>query len=276
MPACCRAGRCGQETRSGSNNSRNRACSFHQGSRHTSEESSRETTTSRPGLPAGSHPGSRPYVCLPGGRTRTPKGTSIVNQHHTIRLSSWARLIGLALLLGVGVLASLGLTSKTAHAQPATTITVSTCDESHLSSAIGGTSAGAGYGGGLLNDAGTVSISTSTFANNSAIGGGGLINFSGTVSIGGSIVANNTGGNCSGGTSDQGYNLSSDSSCGFTGTGSLQNTDPKLDPGGLQNNGGPTQTIALLATSPAIDHIPAANCPATDQRAHPRPDGASS
>jgi hypothetical protein len=34
----------------------------------------------------------------------------------------------------------------------------------------------------------------------------------------------------------------------------------------LQNNGGPTQTIALLASSPAIDHIPAANCPATDQR----------
>src|SRR5258708_13727239 len=135
MPACCRAGRCGEETRSGSNNSGNRACSFHQGSRRTSEESSRETTTSRPGLPAGSHPGSRPSVCLPGGRTRTQKGTSIVNQQHTIRLSSWARLVGLALLLGVGLLASLGLASRTAHAQPAATIIVSTCDESHLDTA---------------------------------------------------------------------------------------------------------------------------------------------
>src|SRR5258708_24393867 len=125
MPACCRAGRCGQETRSGSNNSRNRACSFHQGSRHTSEESSRATTTSRPEWPAGSHSGSRPSVCLQGGQTRTLKGTSIVNQQHTIRLSSWARLVGLALLLGVGLLASLGLASGTVHA--ATTLTVTTC-----------------------------------------------------------------------------------------------------------------------------------------------------
>ena len=67
-------------------------------------------------------------------------------------------------------------------------------------------------------------------------------------------------------------------SCGFTGTGSLQTTDPKLDPGGLQNNGGPTQTIALLASSPAIDYIPVGNvtnnfnCPATDQRGNRRPD----
>ena len=35
--------------------------------------------------------------------------------------------------------------------------------------------------------------------------------------------------------------------------------------GSLASNGGPTQTIALLLGSPAIDHIPAANCPATGQ-----------
>src|SRR5205085_1317191 len=29
--------------------------------------------------------------------------------------------------------------------------------------------------------------------------------------------------------------------------------DPKLDPNGLQDNGGPTQTIALMCGSPAID-----------------------
>jgi hypothetical protein len=33
---------------------------------------------------------------------------------------------------------------------------------------------------------------------------------------------------------------------GFTATGSLNNTNPMLEPGGLENNGGPTQTISLL------------------------------
>ncbi len=45
--------------------------------------------------------------------------------------------------------------------------------------------------------------------------------------------------------------------------------DPKLDPLGLQNNGGPTSTIALLSTSPAIDKGTAAGITGTlttDQR----------
>ncbi|MBV9126184.1 MAG: HYR domain-containing protein, partial [Planctomycetes bacterium] len=131
-----------------------------------------------------------------------------------------------------------------------------------------------GVGGGLFNSGGSVIISDSTFANNTASGfgpnsGGGIY---GVVNISNSIVANNSNGNCAGGVRDSGYNLSSDSSCGFTGTGSLQNTDPKLDPNGLQNNGGPTQTIALQSGSPASDVIPSANCPATDQRGVSRPD----
>ncbi len=169
-----------------------------------------------------------------------------------------------------------------------------------------------GFGGGLSNNGGTVTITNSTFANNSAspssgIGfGGGLDNYNGMVtitnstfannsatstvgggpgpggggekhrkkgSIGGSIVANNTPFNCSGfSLSSQGYNLSSDSGCGFTASTDLQNTNPQLDPNGLQNNGGPTQTIALLSSSPAIDQIPAASCPKTDQRGNTRPD----
>jgi hypothetical protein len=130
-------------------------------------------------------------------------------------------------------------------------------------------------GGGFFN-VGTASISNSTFVNNSSPKGGGLLNFN-TVTISGSLVANNTGSNCSGGLSDQGYNLSSDSSCGFTGPGDLQNTDPKLDPNGLQNNGGPTQTIALQSTSPAIDQIPmGSKCSANDQRNFIRPDDTES
>ncbi len=132
------------------------------------------------------------------------------------------------------------------------------------------------YKGGAIftNAGGMVNISNSTFANNSASFGGGLDNYYSTVNMSTSIISNNSTGNCyQGGTfTDQGYNLSSDSSCGFTTSTSQQNTDPKLDPNGLQNNGGLTQTIALQDGSPAIDQIPAASCPATDQRSLPRPD----
>ena len=131
-------------------------------------------------------------------------------------------------------------------------------------------------GGGLASNGGTLSISNSTIAYNSAPsdGFGGLLN-DGTMSLSGSIVADNPGGDCTDNTGslfDQGYNLSSDSSCGFTGTGSLQNTNPKLGP--LASNGGPTQTLALQDGSPAIDAIPlSANlCPGTDQRGNGRPD----
>ncbi len=128
------------------------------------------------------------------------------------------------------------------------------------------------YGGGMLNDGGnTVNISNSTFANNSSTQGGGIDN-GGTINVSNSLFAN-SGGNCvNGTTNDQGYNLSSDSTCGFSASTSQQNIDPLLDPNGLQNNGGLTQTIALQQGSPAIDQIPVASCPATDQRGFPRPD----
>ena len=136
-------------------------------------------------------------------------------------------------------------------------------------------------GGGLFyNSNGELTISNSTFSGNSADSGqgGGLFTFYGEVNIGGSIVAENTGGDCSnvdlgfGSYTDQGYNLTSDSSCGLAGTGSVQNTNPKLGP--LASNGGRTQTMALLKGSPASDYIPLSSslCPATDQRGHKRPD----
>jgi len=113
-----------------------------------------------------------------------------------------------------------------------------------------------------------VTNSNSTVADS---GGAGLEDVTGTVSISGSILAN-TSGNCStaGGTYiDNGYNLSS-GGC-ITSATSLQ-ANPQL--GSLANNGGPTQTLALLKGSPAIDAIPLASglCPATDQRGHKRPD----
>jgi hypothetical protein len=52
----------------------------------------------------------------------------------------------------------------------------------------------------------------------------------------------------------------------LTGAGDIISTDPMLDGAGLQNNGGPTQTIALLAGSAAINAGNDANAPARDQR----------
>jgi uncharacterized repeat protein (TIGR01451 family) len=77
--------------------------------------------------------------------------------------------------------------------------------------------------------------------------------------------------NCAGTITDGNDNLDSGSTCGFTAGGDLQDTNPGLDPAGLKDNGGPTQTIALEAGSPAIDVVPAADCQATDQRGDPRP-----
>jgi hypothetical protein len=92
------------------------------------------------------------------------------------------------------------------------------------------------------------------------------------------IVANNVGdGNCAGnGTlTSGGYNLSNDNTCSFTGPGDLNDLDPKLGP--LQNNGGPTETMALLPGSPAIDAGNPGGCRdgsfiTADQRGAPRPD----
>jgi len=133
-------------------------------------------------------------------------------------------------------------------------------------------------GGILYHAAGTLIISNSTFSGNEAGGGGGIFNVKGSRTVlQNSIVANNLGGNCSGSLTSRGYNLSSDASCTFNGTGDLNDTDPDL--GHLQNNGGPTRTMALLQGSPAIDSGNPGGCTdnrghllETDQRGKPRPD----
>ena len=131
-------------------------------------------------------------------------------------------------------------------------------------------------GGGIWTNT-TVGIALSTFAYNKATGNGGGIYNGSTVDSNGNIVAENTAGtgnNCFGSLTDGGYNLESATDCGFTGTGSVQNTNPQLA-SALANNGGLTQTLALQQGSPAIDVIPLAKCPPTDQRGNTRPDDAS-
>jgi CSLREA domain-containing protein len=123
-----------------------------------------------------------------------------------------------------------------------------------------------GFGGGIWNDStGTINLGTCTISNNSAssIGGGLNNNGSGPFNVKSSIIALNTaagsGPDVWGTFTSQGFNLVGiDQNNGFnTATdhkgGTNSPLDPKLDPNGLQNNGGPTQTIALLSTSPAIN-----------------------
>ena len=75
--------------------------------------------------------------------------------------------------------------------------------------------------------------------------------------------------NCGPTVQSQGNNVSSDLSCGLGRAGDRAGIDPQLGP--LTDNGGPTDTMALMAGSPAIDA--GAACPATDQRGLTRAQG---
>ncbi|HXQ24506.1 MAG TPA: choice-of-anchor Q domain-containing protein, partial [Candidatus Acidoferrales bacterium] len=153
----------------------------------------------------------------------------------------------------------------------------------------------AGNVGGAISNGGTLTVTNCTFSGNSSGEGGAIFNSCGEtggalcpVTLTNTIVANSTqGGNCAGTITDGGHNLDDGASCGFSpANGSLSNTNPQLDPVGLQNNGGPTQTVALCleagvpvgctAASPAIDAGDDAVCAAApvnnlDQRGFVRP-----
>jgi hypothetical protein len=132
---------------------------------------------------------------------------------------------------------------------------------------ISGNSASAD-GGGIYHFFGSITMTNTTLNGNSAVGGGGGIKKDGgTVAITNTIVANSpSGGNCSGALVG-GYNLSSDGTCSFG--GGRDSVSVML--GLLANNGGATQTHALLPGSPAIDFGTNAGCPSTDQRGKARP-----
>jgi hypothetical protein len=88
------------------------------------------------------------------------------------------------------------------------------------------------------------------------------------------LASSNFGGTCilQNSITDLGYNLSSDHSCGFmagTPYHDLIDTNPAL--GSLQDNGGLTQTMALLWGSSAVDRADPASMLAKDQRLAFRP-----
>ena len=151
----------------------------------------------------------------------------------------------------------------------------------------------AALGGGIFSwgdTANTTSIVNSTIANNDggtrSTEGGGLLASEGTISVENSIVAATPSKNRSPANADPrtagtaASRLSATTSraradCAFTATGDLKNIEPGFLSSGLQDNGGNTDTLALEATSPAVDAIAsgAPGCSATDQRGIARPQG---
>jgi len=137
-------------------------------------------------------------------------------------------------------------------------------------------------GGGILSEgSGGGYFMNSTIAGNlsdSSFGGGVVTHNSLTSLIFvNSIVALNHPADCHvslGAIISDGNNISSDTSCGFTSSTDMQNTDPLL--GALGNYGGLTETMALLPGSPAIDAGSNAACGSPyvsdeDQRGWTRP-----
>ncbi|MBN2477300.1 MAG: hypothetical protein JXB62_22025 [Pirellulales bacterium] len=118
----------------------------------------------------------------------------------------------------------------------------------------------ANYAGGLYNDFGTLSVTNSTIAHNSANGIGGIMNYE-TLIIANSLVSGNTASygrsdiNNQGTTAAQHNVIQDGADSGIVDgeNGNQVGIDPLLDPAGLQDHGGPTQTIALLPGSPAIN-----------------------
>jgi hypothetical protein len=134
------------------------------------------------------------------------------------------------------------------------------------------------FGGGLLVSSRLV-VRSSTVANNLAASGGGINNGGGdligdgSVFLRNAIVANNpAGGNCVGTITSLGGNVENSDSCQLRDLSDQPGTDPLLGP--LADNGGPTQTHALLADSPAQDNAVCSElepCPSLDQRGVERP-----
>jgi hypothetical protein len=137
-------------------------------------------------------------------------------------------------------------------------------------------------GGGIYNTAGTTVLYDCTVSGNTASGsGGGLDNYGGTITLGNTIVAGNSaatsGPDVFGSFDSLGHNLIgiADGSSGWVSSDLTGTAAHPLNPllASLAWYGGPTQTMALLPGSPAIDVGSNALIPGgitTDQRGFAR------
>jgi parallel beta-helix repeat protein len=120
-------------------------------------------------------------------------------------------------------------------------------------------------GGGISNIYGDLTLTSCTISGNTAYGvdsGGGIYKSAevGNVTMTCTIVYGNTIDDIDGGYTDAGENIVG-----------IPDGDPNPLLGLLQNNGGPTETHALLTGSPAIDACVTGCTVDTDQRGLPRP-----
>lgn len=157
-------------------------------------------------------------------------------------------------------------------------------DATVVNSTFSGNTSTAWHGGGIFHTDGTLIVTNSTFAENSAPAGTAsailVATFGAPASAtltnnvlegnGGAFACAIEGGGAATITSGGG-NVIGDGSCN-PGDGDLPSIDALLGP--LADNGGSTLTHALLMGSPAIDAALAALCPGTDQRGVTRPQGA--
>ncbi len=178
-----------------------------------------------------------------------------------------------------------------------------TMTNSTLSNNTASSTSGQSVGGGIVNYKGTLTMTYNTLFGNMAIStnntsfGGGIDNYGGNITMRINIVVANKaqqgsdieqGPDIVGSLTSRGYNLIQDNA-GINGLSTTDRqvtlSDLKLDPT-LRNNGGPTQTLALLPGSVAIDAVPIEACHitltdasgnamtiTTDQRGNPRPGG---
>ncbi len=132
-------------------------------------------------------------------------------------------------------------------------------------------------GGAILNF-GNLTIRNSSFVDNRAPEDGGAISNEGRgarLHVFNSTFLGNSGIEA-GIEQEEGGNLDDGTSCGLTFGPSLPNGNARLDPLGLRDNGGPTDTVGLTAASEALDLGLDSFCAASpvnnlDQRGEPRP-----
>ena len=144
---------------------------------------------------------------------------------------------------------------------------------------------GNAFGGGIFVSGGTLSLAHATVAGNGALdppghssraGGGAYQSGAGAVTAASCIFGGNSapkGADYAGKVTAKNSLFQTAPTGTVTGSGNLTGVNPLLSPAGLQNNGGPTQTISLEPGSPAIGK--AASTPGlfTDERGFALPSG---